>query len=100
MIDEDGVWQGTEPVPAGSWAYKAALNMTWSESYGDATYGLPDGNIPLAIDQDTELRFTYDHATHKVTVGPAAPPDGLTDDDRALVEAALLADFDDQDTGK
>ncbi len=42
----------------------------WTENYGDATFGLPDGNIPLAIDKTTTLRFTYDHATHRVTGRP------------------------------
>ena len=63
MIEEDGVWQGTETVPAGSWAYKAALNMTWSESYGAA----PDGaDIPLTLAADTAVRFYYSHDTHWV----------------------------------
>ena len=62
MIEEDGVWQGTETVPAGSWAYKAALNMTWSESYGG-----PNGaDIPLTLAADTAVRFYYSHATHWV----------------------------------
>src|SRR5689334_25062389 len=30
----DGVWQGAFSVPAGSWEYKAALNGTWDENYG------------------------------------------------------------------
>ena len=86
-------------VPAGDpaepfdYLYKVRLNGTWNENYGDATFGLPDGNIPLAIDQDTELRFTYDHATHKVTVGPAQPAGGLTDADRALAGDSLREDL-------
>src|SRR5687767_5044378 len=31
---EDGVWQGTFVVPAGSWEYKAPLNGNWDENYG------------------------------------------------------------------
>jgi hypothetical protein len=31
---EDGVWQGTFPLPAGTWEYKAALDGTWAENYG------------------------------------------------------------------
>ena len=93
------LFAGTFLVPAGSptepfdYLYKVRLNGTWNENYGDATFGLPDGNIPLAIDQDTELRFTYDHATHKVTVGPAEPAGGLTDADRALAGDSLRKDL-------
>jgi glycosidase len=94
-----GVFAGTFLVPAGDpaepfdYLYKVRLNGSWNENYGDATFGLPDGNIPLAIEQDTELRFTYDHATHKVTVGPAQPAGGLTDADRALAGDSLRKDL-------
>src|SRR5438132_6368381 len=30
----DDVWQGTFNVPAGNWHYKAALNNSWDENYG------------------------------------------------------------------
>ncbi len=30
----DDVWQGTFPLPAGSYEYKAALNDSWTENYG------------------------------------------------------------------
>ena len=94
-----GLFAGTFLVPAGDpaepfdYIYKVRLNGSWAENYGDATFGLPDGNIPLAIDQDTELRFTYDHATHKVTVGPAQPAGGLTAADRALAANSLREDL-------
>ena len=61
----DGVWQGIFPVPAGSWEYKAALNGTWDENYGqNAT---PNGsNIPLNLGAETSVKFYYDHKTHWV----------------------------------
>ena len=31
---QDGVWQGTFNVPAGSWEYKAPINDSWDENYG------------------------------------------------------------------
>src|SRR5436190_1682641 len=31
---EDRVWQGTVPLPAGDYEYKAALNRSWDENYG------------------------------------------------------------------
>src|SRR5882762_3584367 len=45
---DDGVWQRSFNVPAGSWEYKAALNGSWDENYGvNAT---PNGaNIPLNL---------------------------------------------------
>lgn len=89
----------TFTVPAGDpdepydYLYKVRLNGSWDENYGDATFGLPDGNIPLAIDQTTQLRFTYDHETHRVTVGPAAPAGGLTAADRAMAGDSLRKDL-------
>src|SRR5688500_10605795 len=48
----DGVWQRTFDVPAGSWEYKAPLNDSWDENYGlNAT--LNGANIPLALAADT-----------------------------------------------
>lgn len=89
----------TFTVPAGNpdepydYLYKVRLNGTWDENYGDATFGLPDGNIPLAIDTSTELRFTYDHETHRVTVGPAQPAGGLSAADRAMADDSLREDL-------
>ena len=62
----DDVWQGTFPVPAGTWQYKAALNASWTENYGaNAT---PDGaNIPLSLAADTSVKFYYDHKSHWIT---------------------------------
>src|SRR5687767_13054767 len=31
---EEGVWQGTFELPAGSYEYKVALNDSWDENYG------------------------------------------------------------------
>ena len=63
---EDGIWQGTFNIPAGSWEYKAAINDAWDENYGaNAT---PNGsNIGLNLAAPTAVKFYYDHATHWVT---------------------------------
>ena len=82
-----------DPAAPYDYLYKVRLNGSWTENYGDATFGLPDGNIPLAIDQTTELRFTYDHATHRVRVGPAQPAGGLTAADRAMAGDSLRKDL-------
>ncbi|HET6967119.1 MAG TPA: alpha-amylase family glycosyl hydrolase, partial [Ornithinibacter sp.] len=94
-----GLFAQTFSVPAGDpaepydYLYKVRLNGSWDENYGDATFGLPDGNIPLAIEETTQLRFTYDHETHRVTVGPAAPAGGLTAADRAMAGDSLREDL-------
>jgi pullulanase-type alpha-1,6-glucosidase len=60
-----GVYQGTFDVPAGDYAFKAALNNTWNESYGAG--GAPGGaDIPLAA-PGGPVTFTYNHATHEIT---------------------------------
>jgi glycosidase len=77
---EDGVWQQTFTVPAGSWEYKAALNGGWEENYG-AGAAANGPNIPLALDADTPMKFYYDHGTHWIT------------DNRASLIATVPGDF-------
>ena len=44
---DDEVWQGTFPVPAGDWEYKAPLNDAWDENYG--LHAVAGGaNVPLS----------------------------------------------------
>jgi glucoamylase len=62
----DDVWQGTFPLPAGDYEYKAALNDSWTENYG--LNAQPNGaNIPLHLGATTPVRFYYDDKTHWVT---------------------------------
>jgi hypothetical protein len=63
---DDQVWQETFNIPAGSWEYKAALNDSWDENYGqDAT---PNGaNIPLNLSEASAVKFYYSHETHWIT---------------------------------
>ena len=58
-------------VPAGSYAFKVALDGGWDESYG-AAGGAAD--IPLVLQHDATLTFSYDHASHRVAVAPAEQP--------------------------
>jgi hypothetical protein len=62
----DDVWQRTFNVPAGSWEYKAPLNDSWDENYGqNAT---PNGpNINLNLGGATNVKFYYSHETHWIT---------------------------------
>ena len=70
--EEDDVWQGTYEIQPGNDAdkkgprYKAALNGSWSENYGqNAAAGGAD--IPLVVDEPTQVKFYYDHKTHWIT---------------------------------
>jgi pullulanase-type alpha-1,6-glucosidase len=61
----DGVWQGIFTLPAGNWEYKAALNDSWDENYGDnATRN--GANIGLNLASPAAVRFYYSHQTHWV----------------------------------
>jgi pullulanase len=59
---DTGLWEGTFLIPAGSYEYKVALDGAWDRNYGlNAEAGGP--NIPLVLEADTEVSFTYDHST-------------------------------------
>lgn len=62
---EDVVWQRAFDLPAGSFEYKAALNDSWAENYGqNATRDGP--NIPLNLTAAGAVKFYYEHGTHWV----------------------------------
>jgi hypothetical protein len=63
---EDGVWQGTFTVPAGSWEFKAALNGGWDENYG-ANAAQNGANIAFTQPATGPVKFFYDHGTHWIT---------------------------------
>ena len=70
--EEDDVWQGTYEIQPANDAdkkgprYKATLNGSWSENYGqNAVAG--GGDIPLVVDAPTQVKFYYDHKTHWIT---------------------------------
>src|SRR3954447_9110087 len=62
----DDVWQGTFDVPAGNWQYKAALNNSWTENYGDHAQNNGD-NISLTLGATASVKFYYSHQTHWIT---------------------------------
>ncbi len=74
-----GMYEGSFNLPAGCWAYKVALNGSWSENYG--LNGEPGGlNIPLYVPVAGVVTFVYDPITHIVTSSPytsgvACPPE-------------------------
>lgn len=60
--EETGLWEGTFLIPAGIYEYKIALDGAWDRNYGLA--GEASGsNIPLVLEEDTDVAFTYDHST-------------------------------------
>ncbi len=62
---DDGVWQATFALPAGTWEYKAALDGTWDENYGAGA--VRDGpNIVLDLAAPAMVTFLYDGRTHWV----------------------------------
>ena len=74
-------------MPAGSYAFKVALDGGWEESYG-ADGGAAD--VPLVLRHDATLTFSYDHASHRVAVAPAEQPTAeVTDADEAMAGTSL-----------
>ena len=60
-------WAITVDLPAGDYEYKIAIDGTWDVNYGAG--GVGDGpNIPLELTANSTVTFTYDNATHLVTV--------------------------------
>jgi arabinogalactan oligomer / maltooligosaccharide transport system substrate-binding protein len=61
----DGIYTLTIDIPAGTYEFKVAINKAWDESYG-----LDGGadNIPLVLEADSTVTFTYDDTTHIVEV--------------------------------
>ena len=87
LTEGGGVWTGVFDVPAGSYQLKVAINDGWDESYGQDG---GDGNIPLVLAGAVRVRFTYDHASHLVTITPARRPSStVTAGDRRLATPSL-----------
>ncbi|MBY5163462.1 alpha-amylase family glycosyl hydrolase [Salsipaludibacter albus] len=87
---DDGLWELVAEVPSGTWEYKVRLDGSWDENYG---LNGGESNIPLVLLADADLRFTYDHATHRVAVEPAADPEPAGPADRALATDSVRDDL-------
>ena len=60
-------WSITVDLPAGDYQYKIAIDRAWDLNYGEG--GVPNGpNIMLSLATDSTVTFTYDDATHLVSV--------------------------------
>lgn len=65
-LGDDGLYTLTVNIPAGEYEFKIALNGSWDENYG--VDGVRDGdNIPLVLEADSEVTFTYDPETNVAT---------------------------------
>lgn len=67
----DGEYKFTGTLPAGTYEYKVAIDGDWTESYGGANYGNPNGaaangNIQITLNQDAEVTFYYNHNNHRI----------------------------------
>jgi pullulanase-type alpha-1,6-glucosidase len=60
-----GRYEATFDVPAGTYAYKVALNGSWDENYGGG--GAPGGSDITLTAPGGPITFTYDHGTHVIS---------------------------------
>ncbi len=63
---EDRVWQGAFSLPAGNWEYKAALNGSITETYGQNAQMNGD-SLYLNLSAASAVKFYFNHLTHWVT---------------------------------
>ena len=88
-VDGDGTYTfETSELPQGSYETKVAINEGWDENYGEG--GEPGGaNIPFTVPfANAKVTFTYDAATHVLTVSVAGVP-GAQDGPGALSHFGL-----------
>ena len=71
LDDGDMIWKGTKDIPAGNYAFKAAINKSWDENYGAGAV-LDGGNIAYAA-PGGPVNYYYDHATHWATNDAISP---------------------------
>ncbi|MGZ8606267.1 MAG: alpha-amylase family glycosyl hydrolase [Actinomycetota bacterium] len=66
--DDDGTYTfSTSRIPAGIYEVKVAHDRAWDENYGQG--GVPNGaNIPFDVADGQTVLFSYDIATHVLTV--------------------------------
>jgi len=86
---EGTTYAGRFELPEGVYAFKVTIDGSWDKNYGaGGVSGGPD--IPVAIAGPATLEFTYDDATHVITVAPTdLPGDTVTAADRALATDSL-----------
>ena len=58
-------WKLTSDLPAGQYEFKAAINGSWDENYGQD--GAPNGSNMRLTHGGGPVTFRYDHTTHVMT---------------------------------
>src|SRR5665648_519286 len=90
--DGDGIATfTTSSIPAGAYQVKVAYNLGWAENYGAG--GVAGGaNIPFASPGGKPITFSYDIATHVLTIEVTDPPlAGLGQFQAHWIDASTLA---------
>jgi pullulanase-type alpha-1,6-glucosidase len=67
----DDIWRGTIAVPAGSYAYKVAIDRKWDENYGAG--GVANGGNIGYTAPGGPVKFYYDHRTHNIASSAQGP---------------------------
>ena len=90
--DGDGIltWTTTQ-LPTGSYEGKVAHDLSWDENYG--ADGVPNGaNIAFSVTEGSATAFSYDPASHQLTIESAEPALAGTGQARAhWVSASTIA---------
>ena len=91
-LDGDGVSTFTTSlIPAGTWEVKVAVGRAWDENYG-AGGALGGANIVFSAPGGRPVTFTYDSATHLLTIAVTDPPlAGLGTWQAQWIDAGTLA---------
>ncbi|WP_353711034.1 alpha-amylase family glycosyl hydrolase [Arthrobacter sp. K5] len=63
----DRLWKLTADLPAGQYEFKAAINGSWDENYGQD--GAPNGSNIVLNHDGGPVTFRYGHTTHVITAG-------------------------------
>ncbi|MFE5837191.1 alpha-amylase family glycosyl hydrolase [Arthrobacter sp. NPDC056493] len=63
----DRLWKLTADLPAGQYEFKAAINGSWNENYGQD--GAPNGSNIVLNHDGGPVTFRYSHASHVITAG-------------------------------
>jgi hypothetical protein len=83
---------GSFVVPAGSWAFKIALNGTWDENYGAG--GVENGlDIPLVLEGAATVEFGYEPVSHRASLRPTGTPPVSDQENAALAGNSLREDL-------
>lgn len=81
-VEGSAAYTATFEVPAGSWAFKVALDGAWDEAH-------PAQDVPLVLEGPASVEFSFDDETDRVGMRPTALEGPATEADRALALDSL-----------